>query len=78
MGCFDVLFTPEHSVDMLENLNLELKKKSVPYAIYSIVSVHYCQARVQVPYPLSQQAPNPDPKVRPSLKNPKPQFFGLG
>ena len=29
-----------------------------------------CQARVQVPNPLSQQAPNPDPKVRPSLKNP--------
>ena len=28
----------------------------------------YCQARVQVPNPLSQQAPNPDPKVRPSLK----------
>ena len=37
-----------------------------------------CQARVQVPNPLSQQAPNPDPKVRPSLKNPKTQFFGLG
>ena len=36
------------------------------------------QARVQVPNPLSQQAPNPDPKVRPSLKNPKTQFFGLG
>ena len=34
--------------------------------------------RVQVPNPLSQQAPNPDPKVRPSLKNPKTQFFGLG
>ena len=27
----------------------------------------YCQARVQVPNPLSQQAPNPDPEVRPSL-----------
>ena len=38
----------------------------------------YCQALVQVPNPLSQQAPNPDPKVRPSLKNPKTQFFGLG
>ena len=38
----------------------------------------YCQARVQVPNPLSQQAPNPDPKVRPSLKSPKTQFFGLG
>ena len=38
----------------------------------------YCQARVQVPNPLSQQAPNPDPKVRPSLKKPKTQFFGLG
>ena len=37
-----------------------------------------CQARVQVPNSLSQQAPNPDPKVRPSLKNPKTQFFGLG
>ena len=36
-----------------------------------------CQARVQVPNPLSQQAPNPDSKVRPSLK-PKTQFFGLG
>ena len=40
--------------------------------------VENCQARVQVPNPLSQQAPNPDPKVRPSLKNPKTQFFGLG
>ena len=29
-----------------------------------------CQARVQVPNPLSQKAPNPDSKVRPSLKNP--------
>ena len=38
----------------------------------------YFQARVQVPNPLSQQAPNPDSKVRPSLKNPKTQFFGLG
>ena len=38
----------------------------------------YCQARVQVPNPLSHQAPNPDPKVRPSLKNPKTKFFGLG
>ena len=38
----------------------------------------YCQAQVQVPNPLSQQAPNPDSKVRPSLKNPKTQFFGLG
>ena len=37
-----------------------------------------CQARVQVPNPLSQQAPNPDSKVRQSLKNPKTQFFGLG
>ena len=37
-----------------------------------------CQARVQVPNPLSQQAPNPDPKVRLSLKNPKTQFFRLG
>ena len=37
-----------------------------------------CQALVQVPNPLSQQAQNPDPKVRPSLKNPKTQFFGLG
>ena len=35
-------------------------------------------ALVQVPNPLSQQAQNPDPKVRPSLKNPKTQFFGLG
>ena len=40
--------------------------------------VFNCQARVQVPNPLSQQAPNPDPKVRPSIKNPKSQFFGLG
>ena len=38
----------------------------------------YCQARVQVPNPLSQKAPNSGPKVRPSLKNPKTQFFGLG
>ena len=38
----------------------------------------YCQARVQVPNPLSQQAPNPESKVRPSLKYPKTQFFGLG
>ncbi len=37
-----------------------------------------CQAQVQVSNPLSQQAPNPDSKVRPSLKNPKTQFFGLG
>ena len=37
-----------------------------------------CQARVQVPNPVSQQAPNPDSKVRPSLKNPKTKFFGLG
>ena len=37
-----------------------------------------CQARVQVPNPLSQQVQNPDSKVRPSLKNPKTQFFGLG
>ena len=29
------------------------------------------QARVQVPNPPSQQAPNPDPKIRPSLKNEK-------
>ena len=35
-------------------------------------------ALVQVPNPLSQQAQNPDPKVRPSLKKPKTQFFGLG
>ena len=27
----------------------------------------------KVPNPLSQQAPNPDPKVRPSPKNPNPQ-----
>ena len=38
----------------------------------------YCQALVQVPNPLSQQAPNPDPKIRPSLKNQETQFFGLG
>ena len=37
-----------------------------------------CQAQVQVPNSLSQQAPNPGPKVKPSLKNPKTQFFGLG
>ena len=42
------------------------------------VHTYNCQARVQVPNPLSQQAPNPDSKVRPSLKNPKTQFFGLG
>ena len=43
-----------------------------------IITAWNCQARVQVPNPLSQQAPNPDPKVRPSLENPKTQFFGLG
>ena len=32
----------------------------------------YCQALVQVPNPLSQQAPNPDPKVRTSLKTQEP------
>ena len=26
------------------------------------MSLFYCQARVQVPNPLFQQAPNPDPK----------------
>ena len=40
--------------------------------------LYNCQALVQVPNPLSQQAPNPNPKVRPSLKSPKTQFFGLG
>ena len=42
------------------------------------IDIDICQARVQVPNPLSQQVPNPDSKVRPSLKNPKTQFFGLG
>ena len=37
-----------------------------------ILSHFYCQALVQVPNPLSQQAPNPDPKVRPSLDTQKP------
>ena len=46
--------------------------------IYGIWYIQNCQALVQVPNPLSQQAPNPDSKVRPSLKNPKTQFFGLG
>ena len=32
-----------------------------------VIKYSNCQARVQVPNPLSQQAPNPDPKVRPSL-----------
>ena len=37
-----------------------------------------CQAQVQVPNPLSQQAPNPDPKFRSSLKSPKTQLLELG
>ena len=44
---------------------------------FSII-IWYCQARVQVPNPLYQQAPNPDHKFRPSLNNPKIQLFGLG
>ena len=36
------------------------------------------QAQVQVPNPLSQQDPNPDPKSRPSLRIGKTQFFRLG
>ena len=35
----------------------------------------YCQARVQVPIPLSQQAPNPDPKVQTKSKRPKNPFI---
>ena len=35
-----------------------------------------CRARVQVPNPLTQQAPTPDPKFRQSLK--KQKLFGLG
>ena len=34
-----------------------------------------CQAQVQVPNPLSQQAPNPDPKFGLSLKNPKKNIW---
>ena len=37
-----------------------------------------CQALVQVPNPLSQQAPNPDPKVRQSLKKPKNPILWTG
>ena len=48
------------------------------FSTFLAVLESFCQARVQVPNPLSQQAPNPDPKVRPSLKNPRTQFFGLG
>ena len=42
--------------------------------IYLIVAIKsaYCQARVQVPNPLSQQARNPDPKFRPSVKTQNP------
>ena len=35
----------------------------------------YCQARVQVPNPLSQQALNPDPKFRPSLNTQKSNYL---
>ena len=52
------------------------------YSSSSQTNSHYrqtgwscCQARVLVSNPLSQ---HPDPKVRPSLKNPNTQFFGLG
>ena len=41
----------------------------------------YCQAQVQVPDPLSQQAPNPDPKFRPKSKKkpaqPQELCFGV-
>ena len=47
-------------------------------SLWEFVEELDCQARVQVPNPLSQKAKNPDPKVRPSLKKPKTQFFGLG
>ena len=72
-----------HAMKLLSLLSLGLAAvtaKDFPAAPLSeqvSVSV-YCQARVQVPNTLSQQAPNPDRKVRPSLKNPKTQFFGLG
>ena len=60
-----------------------LSSKQVCQSISPLIMIDWieqgnCQARVQVPNPLSRQAPNPDPKVRPSLKNPKTQFFGLG
>ena len=48
-----------------------------PFLFFKILK-SYCQAQVQVPNALSQQALNPDSKVRPSLKNPKTKFFGLG
>ena len=38
----------------------------------------YCQAQVQVPNPLSQRAPNPDPKVSPSLKKPQNPILWTG
>ena len=38
----------------------------------------YCQAQVQVPNLLSQQAPNPDFKVRPSLKKTKNPILWTG
>ena len=38
-------------------------------------SMENCQAQVHVPNP---EAQIPDPKSRPSLRNPKTQFFGLG
>ena len=66
--------TPE-SADKLREFDGGFLKVFKALILYSL---HYCQARVQVPNPLSQKAPNSDPKVRPSLKNPKTQFFGLG
>ena len=57
-----------------------LLQSSLPISFKSSMRrlVICCQARVQLPNPLSQQAPSSDPKVRPSLKNQKTQFFGLG
>ena len=63
-----------HSENNFESLSMDWK----PCTFGGKDRFRNCQARVQVPNPQSQQAPNPDSKVRPSLKNPKTQFFGLG
>ena len=46
--------------------------------IKDLLRYNFCQARVQVPNPLSKQAPNPDSKVSLSLKNPKNPILWTG
>ena len=72
-----------HQHDMLAYLETDkdtvvFQRRGVDNGELSENFYRNCQARVQVPNPLSQQVQNPDSKVRPSLKNPKTQFFGLG